>query len=65
MALIVFPSLTESGRVRMEFDASLRREVVKDFYFNLTLFDSFDNEIPVEGAEKNDWGVITSIGWAF
>jgi len=65
LALVIFPSLTESGRVRMEFDGSLRREVVKDFYLNLTLFDSFDSEIPVEGAEKNDWGVITSIGWAF
>ena len=43
----------------------MRRELVKDFYFNLTLFDSFDSEIPVEGAEENDWGVITSIGWTF
>jgi putative salt-induced outer membrane protein YdiY len=65
VALVVFPSLTESGRVRVEFDSSLRRELVKDFYFNLTLFDSFDNKNPVEGAEENDWGVVTSIGWSF
>jgi len=65
MKLLVFPSLTESGRVRVEFDSSLRREIVKDFYFNLTIFDSFDSDNPVKGAEKNDWGVITSIGWAF
>jgi hypothetical protein len=64
-SLVVFPSLTESGRVRLEFDSSLRRELVKDFYFNLRLFDSFDNKSFVEGAEENDWGVVTSLGWTF
>jgi hypothetical protein len=65
VSLLVFPSLTESGRVRVEFDSSLRRELVKDFYFNLSLFDSFDNKNPVEGAEENDWGIVASFGWSF
>ena len=63
--LLVFPSLSESGRVRAEFDASLRRELVKDFFWGISLYDSYDSEPLVEGSETNDWGVNTSVGWSF
>ena len=65
LGLVVFPGLTEWGRVRAEFDARLRHEIIKDFFFDISLFDSFDNHPPTAGVLKNDWGLVTSIGWTF
>ncbi|MGB3561654.1 MAG: DUF481 domain-containing protein [Thermoanaerobaculia bacterium] len=61
----VFPSLTISGRYRIEFNASLRRELVKDFFLDLSLLDSFDSDPPTGTEVSNDWTVITSIGYSW
>ena len=63
--LIVFPSLTVSGRYRIEFDASLRHELVKDFFWDLSLLDSFDSDPPTVDAVTNDWSVVTSLGYSW
>jgi putative salt-induced outer membrane protein YdiY len=63
--LTVYPSLTTSGRVRAEFDARVRREIVKDFFWNISVYDSYDSEPPLEGSTTNDWGLYTSVGWSF
>jgi hypothetical protein len=59
------PSITESGRVRLQVNASARREIIRDFYFALSVFDSFDSRPPTEGAAKNDWGPVVSLGYKF
>jgi hypothetical protein len=61
----VFPSFTVSGRVRVEFNASVRREIISDFYMSLSLFDSFDSKDPTTDKPLNDWGPTVSIGWQF
>ena len=61
----VLPSLTEGGRVRLELNSRFRREVLRDFYWSVSFFDSFDSEPPLAGAERNDYGIISSFGWAF
>ncbi len=63
--LLVYPSLSESGRVRVEFDTRLRRELVKDFFWTISVYDSYDSDPPVEGSETNDWGLNSSVGWSF
>jgi hypothetical protein len=60
-----YPSLTTGGRVRAEIDISASREIVSDFTFVLSFYESYDSEPPDEGAEKNDYGVVTSLGWTF
>lgn len=62
--LTLLPSLTESGRWRGEGSLELRREIVSDLFFAITLNDSYDNQ-PAEGAETNDWSVVTSLGYTF
>ena len=62
--LTILPSLTESGRVRGELDLSLRHELVKDLFFELSVYDSYDNRA-TEGAPSNDWGMSTSLGYTF
>jgi hypothetical protein len=60
----VLPSLTESGRVRGEASIKARREIVTDLFFEVSVYDSYDNR-PSEGAPNNDWGLTTSIGYTF
>jgi hypothetical protein len=62
---ILYPSLTESGRYRTDTSVSLRREIVSDFYLDLTLYQSYDTDPPDELAEKSDYGLITSLGYSF
>jgi len=61
----VLPYLTDSGRVRLEFQSSVKREIIRDFYLSLSLFDSFDSRDPTTFQAKNDWGPVLSIGWTF
>ena len=63
--LQVIPNLTDTGRIRAEFDIKLRWEIVHDLFWQLTLYDSFDSDPVVVDAEKNDYGVTTSLGWEF
>jgi hypothetical protein len=63
--LNLFPSLTESGRVRSEAQINARYEIVSDLFFQLSFYGSYDSE-PGEGAEsKSDYGVTTSLGYSF
>ena len=61
---IIYPSLSSSGRVRMEFSSRVRYELVKDFFFNVSLYDAFDNRPPADDVPKNDFGVTTSLSWS-
>jgi hypothetical protein len=63
--LQVYPSFTVGGRVRLEASASVRREIISDFYLSLSIFDSFDSRDPSTLQSKNDWGPTVSIGWTF
>ena len=61
----VYPSITESGRVRLEATGSVQREIISDFYLTLSVFDSFDSQDPATGVAKNDWGPSLTLGWKF
>ena len=61
----LFPGLTDWGRIRGEFDAVFRREMVKDFFWDINFYYSYDNRPRSEGASTDDWGIVTSVGWTF
>jgi len=63
--LSVFPSITESGRWRSQFDITLSRDFFKDFTLDLTYFNSYDSDPPDAEAEKKDYGIVTSISYKF
>jgi hypothetical protein len=65
MGLAVFPSLTESGRVRAEADVDSRFEIVKDLFFDVTLYGSYDSEPDKSAPSNSDYGVVTSLGYSF
>lgn len=62
--LSVYPSFTESGRVRADTDLKIRWEIVPDLYWDITAFGTYDNK----AADKNsqfDYGVTTGLGWDY
>jgi putative salt-induced outer membrane protein YdiY len=63
-SLTVFPSLTDSGRVRANLEFSLNRELISDLFVGLSFYDSYDSKPPEEGTE-NDYGLVTSLGYTF
>ncbi|MGI9201660.1 MAG: DUF481 domain-containing protein [Woeseiaceae bacterium] len=61
----IIPSLTESGRVRGEFDIALKWEIIHDLFWEISLYNSYDSNPGTEGASQNDYGITTSLGYDF
>jgi hypothetical protein len=65
VALAGFASPKDGGRYRLELDARLKRELVKDFYATLRGYESYDSRPATEGAPTDDYGVTFAVGWSF
>jgi hypothetical protein len=65
MRLAVYPSITDSGRTRAQFDINLRWEMIKDLFWDLNFYNTYDSDPPSGSLSTNDYGVVTSIGWSF
>ena len=63
--LIVTPVFTDWGRWRISSITSFQREIVADFYFNVTINEQFDSRPPTIDTNKNDLSITTSLGWTF
>jgi hypothetical protein len=63
--LTTHPSITDGGRVRMNLDTRLRREIIKDFFVDLSFYLKYDNRPPSETASTTDYGFVTSAGYSF
>jgi putative salt-induced outer membrane protein YdiY len=61
-SLLVYPSLTESGRVRTDFDVSYRQDLFGDLYFRLSFYHQYDSE-PPPTASDIDYGTSIALGW--
>ena len=60
--VIGFPSLTESGRFRLDFKFDLKYDLPLDFYIKTGTTINYDNQ-PVAGAGDLDYVIQTGIGW--
>ena len=65
MGFDYFPSLSNWGRQRLQFDAGLSQDVWGDFSFSIDVFDTFDSDPPDPNALRNDVGIVTSVGWTY
>jgi hypothetical protein len=63
-SLTLYPSLTDTGRVRADLDVALRHELVADLFFELNFYGSHDSR-PPENGEKSDYGFVTGLGYSF
>ncbi len=62
--VFAYPSFTESGRWRTDFnfDAKYEMPFDDDFYIKLGVTFNYDNR-PVEGASETDYVLFTGFGW--
>ena len=62
--LMVFPNLSQSGRLRLSSDSSVRWEFIRNLYWSLRIYENFDSRPPIN-APRNDFGLTNSLGWTF
>jgi hypothetical protein len=58
----IFPSLTETGRLRYDFRIDSKYDLPYDFYIKLGLTLNYDNRPAVEGNET-DYVFGFTVGW--
>jgi hypothetical protein len=58
----VYPSFSQGGRYRLDFNFDMKYDLPLDFYIRLGLSYNYDNK-PVEGAADSDYVFNTSFGW--
>jgi hypothetical protein len=65
LGVVGYAGLSQWGRLRLEAQASLKRELFSDFYYGLKGYESYDSEPATAGAQKNDWGLSLTLGYSF
>jgi len=65
ISLTIFPSITDFGRWRADFNTDFKLEFVKDLWWKMTFYTNYDSRpISQEGA-SSDYGVTSSVGYKF
>jgi len=62
--LTFYPSLTEGGRYRADYNLNLKYDLPLDFFIKLGLTYNYDSK-PVEGASDSDYVFQSTFGWEF
>ena len=60
----MYPSITDSPRIRLVTNGNLKIELIKDLFWSFRVYENYDTHPPVN-APKNDFGVTTSLGYRF
>ena len=61
-SLYGYPSLTESGRFRTDFNFDIRYEFAFDLFFGIGFTLNYDSK-PPDGASPSDYVLQTTLGW--
>jgi Protein of unknown function, DUF481 len=65
VSLQYYPSLSDPGRQRVQLDAAVKQELLKDFFVSVSGYNSYDNRPPNPAFSNNDVGVVLSVGWSY
>ena len=65
LMMFAFPSFDDPGRVRINANGKVRREVFRDFFVAVSAYDAFDNRPKGPDAARHDFGGSLSFGWTF
>ncbi|RRO24499.1 DUF481 domain-containing protein [Flavobacteriaceae bacterium 14752] len=60
---VVYPSLTESGRWRTDFNLDVNYDLPLDFFINFGLSLNYDSQ-PAQGGDETDYIFQTTVGWS-
>jgi hypothetical protein len=64
MQVLVFPGLSDYGRIRTTTTDSLVIKLTNNFHFTFSFWDNYDSRPPAT-AKNNELGLSTAIGWSF
>jgi hypothetical protein len=59
---VFYPSITERGRMRLDFNIDLKYDLPLDFYIKLGYTHNYDNQ-PASGVSEHDYVFSTTVGW--
>jgi putative salt-induced outer membrane protein YdiY len=60
----LYPSLTDTGRVRFDLNTSLKFKLAKDLYWRFGYYLNYDSR-PPQNLPMTDYGSTSSLGWTF
>ena len=63
--LSLYPGITDSGRLRAEFDLRFRWEMVEDLFWEMEYYNNYDSGRETDTESIDDYGIITSLGYKF
>lgn len=63
--LLVFPSITDFGRWRANFNMDYDIEFVDDFFWKMDMFATYDSDPISRDASNSDYGVVSSVAYKF
>ncbi len=63
LAFNLYPSLTDTGRIRSDGNLRIRWEIVNDLYWDITSWVTSDNQ--AENDNTVDYAITTGIGWTY
>ena len=61
----IYFGLTQAGRVRYNGSTTFSLELIRDFYFNLNLYSSYDNRPPATSSHNTDYGIVFGLSYKF
>jgi hypothetical protein len=64
-SFIANPILNQAGRWRLDANATISREIIRDFSVSFSVYEAFDSHPSSEAAERNDVGATLSIGFTY
>jgi putative salt-induced outer membrane protein YdiY len=62
--VLVYPGLTDSGRIRTTTKTTFTVKLVNNFHTDFSFFDNFDSRPPFN-ARRNDLSISNTLGWTF
>ena len=62
-SLTVFPSITDFGRWRADFNTDFRLEFFDDLFWVMNVFANYDSDPVSEDASQSDYGVRSSLAY--
>lgn len=63
--IYIFPSLSDLGRYRFNYNAQVSWEIFIDFYWDLTFYYEYDNSPQTESTSRSDYRIDTSVKFEF
>lgn len=61
---LLYPSISDPGRIRLSSQSNLQIEIVRNFFWGFQVYENYDSR-PPGSARKNDFGLNTTFGWKF